>query len=228
MAILICSQYRSNNARLIKTIILLTMIHNITNKKVVYSKLSGAFTFADNDWFQFNTYSALFTVITCGTSNILSVNNYSKIDNSMFTRIFKLEPHYQITFSFKFWRIDTWDNKLFEVFADLENQYSRSFSDSDTTTNICQVSSISDSVIDVSIIIQHSNPTLQIILKGQGSFWGISDFELAIDECAPGCDSCNQSQCFNQKLVPISIQWITMDMFSTQIGCLDYRYDWTY
>lgn len=39
--------YRSN-ASLIKAIILLAMILNITNRKVVYSKFSGAFTYASN------------------------------------------------------------------------------------------------------------------------------------------------------------------------------------
>ncbi|CAD8099839.1 unnamed protein product [Paramecium primaurelia] len=94
-------QQRSNII-LINAIILFAILLEITSRKIVYSKLSGAFTYSDVDWFVSNNDFSLYLVNTCGYSNILFLENFSKIDNSLISKTFQLEPHYQITISFKF------------------------------------------------------------------------------------------------------------------------------
>ncbi|CAK64889.1 unnamed protein product (macronuclear) [Paramecium tetraurelia] len=226
--------YKRRNA--LNAILLITMIVNVTNRKIVYSKLSGYFPLSNNgkdsqqfqDWSLDSTLTCLYTVTTCGTQNIVFIDNYSNLDNSLLGNIFNLDPHYQVIISFKFWRIDTWNDKLFEVFADQQIKYSRSFSDSDTLTSICQDATKSDEYIDISITIPHYNPTLWIILKGQGFRWGISDFNLLIDECAPGCVSCDWSECYDFKLAAIISSWLTSDTNIVKKECLKYAFEWTY
>ncbi|CAK84032.1 unnamed protein product (macronuclear) [Paramecium tetraurelia] len=104
-------------------------------------------------------------------------------------------------------------------------KYQNSFSDTDTATDICKAATY-DEVKDISFTFQHNTPSLMVILKGDGDRWGISNIALAIDECPSGCDSCSSSLCLDQKQVPISITWTTVESTLTA-SCGGYSYQYT-
>ncbi|CAD8204772.1 unnamed protein product [Paramecium pentaurelia] len=216
---------KNRNGISLQVILLLAMIINGLNRKIVYSKFFSTFTTADNDWpsVGYNTYN--YGVDVCGTKNIIFVDNLSSLSNSLLYQTFVLEPHYQVSLSFKFWRIDVWSSKQFTTYIDHQIKYQNFFSDSDTTTDICK-DATNDQVVDISFTLQHNTPTLMVIFKGDGYRWGISNIEIGIDECSTGCDSCSQSQCLDQTLVPISIFWTTQEALLKQ-ACGGYEYQYT-
>ncbi|CAD8072785.1 unnamed protein product [Paramecium sonneborni] len=200
------------------------------NRKIVYSKFFGIFTSADNnDWYQISWSSNTYGVDnTCSPSqSIIYLDNSPYLKNCVIYKTFILEPHYKVYLQFQFWRIDLWNNNLFTTYADLKIKYQQSFSNLDTITNFCYDSE-NDEVKNIILSFSHNTPTLMIIFKGDGSRWGISNIQLEIDECSIGCDSCSQSQCFDQKLVPILIDWTTIEIPPLFQSCGGYQFQFTY
>ncbi|CAD8126709.1 unnamed protein product [Paramecium sonneborni] len=139
----------------------------------------------------------------CNSQQILYFDN-PILDNLVVHRKFTLVPHYQVIISLKFWRIDTWNNKNFTIYANYEKIYDRAFqSQLDITTNLCQDNTINDEEVNIEVSFEHFYPSLTVVLKGEGNRWGISNLKLEIDECPSGCQACNSNGCLDQIQVPI-------------------------
>ncbi|CAK82763.1 unnamed protein product (macronuclear) [Paramecium tetraurelia] len=140
-------------------------------------------------------------VASCGLQQILQINYCSSLDYDLLIyQTFELNPHYQVTISFNFWRIDQWNNYQFYLYADHQIIYNNVFQDTAISTNLCGSSSYQDEIIPISRKFEHSSTTIFILMMSQKGVWGISDFILSIENCPTGCNSCDSTGCFDEYL----------------------------
>ncbi|CAD8084373.1 unnamed protein product [Paramecium sonneborni] len=208
-----------------------------TEQSTVYENLFG--TTAINDW-QFTVYNQYCNIglETCDTSTILSINQCQNLMYDVFLyKTFQLQAHYELSISFKFWRIDNWQNKKFLLYIDLQLVYSEEYSTSQGIQNICQDSNYNDEIYQIQKTIDHFYSSATIIMIAEQGYWGISEIVISIADCPQGCESCNQNGCINENLflsmlnyilinsISDSEGWITDGILQTYLGyCLDFNY----
>ncbi|CAD8089920.1 unnamed protein product [Paramecium primaurelia] len=135
----------------------------------------------------------------------------------------ELNPHYLLFLSFKFWRIDQWDNKYFSVYIDNKLIHGAVYSHTSSPSDLCGSTSYNDEYYSISGIIDHTSTTVFIVMLAQRGIWGISELEISIEQCPIGCYSCNKDQCLDEYFS--SEGWIKDGMVQTSVnGCLDWKY----
>ncbi|CAD8214685.1 unnamed protein product [Paramecium octaurelia] len=101
--------------------------------------------------------------------------------------------------------------------------------------NYCGDSYYNDNTFILDLNTYHQSPTATILIWGQ-QWWGISEFQLFIEKCPDGCDSCDQNGCFNQILyaqfftaksftqVDFNEGWLSSDyqMYNSLFNSADY------
>ncbi|CAD8109497.1 unnamed protein product [Paramecium primaurelia] len=179
---------------------LLLLLNQSQSTLVVYKNFYESSSLIDLDVI-YNQDVCNVEVASCGTQQILKVNYCSSSEYDLVIyQTFELKPHYQVTISFNFWRIDQWDNYQFYLYADHQIIYENTYSDTTIATNICGSSGYSDEVIPISRTFEHSSTTILLVMIVQKGVWGISEFSLSIENCIAGCNSCDQTGCFDQIL----------------------------
>ncbi|CAD8211300.1 unnamed protein product [Paramecium octaurelia] len=172
----------------------LFLLHLITRCQFETLQYQNFFPSMNFDWYQ-NSYYCQST--TCGLSKIFggySCFNYTII----IVKTFELQPHYKLRIKFVFWRIDLWDNDPFSVYIDNIQTHSAIYNNTTSASNICG-QSYYDETFQLDLTANHSSPTAQILITGY-KYWGISQFQLFIEKCPDGCDSCDENGCYNQIL----------------------------
>ncbi|CAD8120360.1 unnamed protein product [Paramecium sonneborni] len=149
------------------------------------------------------TCNCLATISVCNAQSILKINQCDQAYeyNILIYKTFELNPHYEISLFFKFWRIDEWNNYQFYVYVDYQIIHQATYFNNQGTNNLCEDDLINDETYLLSKTLEHSSPTVTIVIVSQKGTWGISDFELQIEECPPGCNFCNNKKCFDYKLI---------------------------
>lgn len=116
-----------------------------------------------------------------------------------------LQPHYEVTLSFNLFKVDSWDNEVFLVYADGTQVYSEYFS----LTDGSQMCGTDNNIFlehkqFVSITIPHNSPSITLIMTSSlnqdaaDESWGIRDFSITMKSCPDGCVVCNnnnQNEC---------------------------------
>ncbi|CAD8149950.1 unnamed protein product [Paramecium pentaurelia] len=206
-------------------IILFLILSDVQSRILAHS---DSFT-TINGWQVISNNAHESRIITCGTSNVLFLNNQSPVDYStMYFKTFEIQPHYKIELQFNFWTIDQWNNFYFIVYYDNLLAHAN-FYQTISTTNFCEVSSLNDESFNTNFQHNHYGSTVSIgFLNNLGKF-GISDFQLYIYECPVGCYSCDENGCFYQFLYIKSFDsrvissinsiegWYTNDIISTLV-----------
>ncbi|CAD8123591.1 unnamed protein product [Paramecium sonneborni] len=160
---------------------------------IVYNNFIGGLSDSQVDWWI--RYSGPY-LSNCGSTQILGGQIFGS--SHYIVKTFELNPHYSLRLRFYFWRIDHWNGHRFRVYVDNIEKHNQQYYYSSSSNNICGYS-YSDESILLDLSTDHSSPTTQILIAG-GFYWGISNFELFIEECPLGCDSCDSNGCFNQIL----------------------------
>ncbi|CAD8051933.1 unnamed protein product [Paramecium primaurelia] len=220
------------NQELLRVIILSLIIRSASSQTLVYSNFFGDFSYS-NDWFIQGTYSG--PVSYCGSSKIFGGSPEFSY-NTHIIKTFNLPPHYQLRFQFKFWHLDNWGGEYLKVYVDNVEAHVQSYSSEYSLPSICGTpgSNYGDGTATVSRVLTHYSSTAQILINGQENYWGISEFQLLVDKCATGCQICDASKCYLQKLYikkldPINFDstygWIYGNQnMNTYAVCLDQNY----
>ncbi|CAD8151512.1 unnamed protein product [Paramecium pentaurelia] len=220
------------NQEFLRVIILSLIIRSASSQTLVYSNFFGDFSYS-NDWFIQGTYSG--PVSYCGSSKIFGGSPEFSY-NTHIIKTFNLPPHYQLRFQFKFWHLDNWGGEYLKVYVDNVEAHVQSYSSEYSLPSICGTpgSSYGDGTASVSRVLTHYSSTAQILINGQENYWGISEFQLLVDKCATGCQICDASKCYLQKLYikkldPINFDstygWIYGNQnMNTYAVCLDQNY----
>ncbi|CAK68064.1 unnamed protein product (macronuclear) [Paramecium tetraurelia] len=176
----------------------LVLLHYITRSKTETLQYQNFFTSITLDWFQNYYYNSGCTSTTCSSSSIFGGYNCFNY-NVFIVKTFELQPHYKLRIKFLFWRIDLWYGDYFKVYIDNIEKHNQNYDNSTSVTNLCGNSTYYDETFQLDITTDHSSPTVQILITGY-RYWGISKFQLFIEKCPDGCDSCDQNGCYNQIL----------------------------
>ncbi|CAD8098317.1 unnamed protein product [Paramecium primaurelia] len=137
----------------------------------------------------------------CGLESILVINQCSLNDyNQIVFKTLRLQPHYQITLTFIFWRIDEWNDYDFDVYLDYQRVHSNQYSHITSNQNICRNSLYNDELFPISITIPHTMSSITVMLVVERGIWGISQMILEAKLCPVDCESCIENQCLDQFL----------------------------
>ncbi|CAD8151514.1 unnamed protein product [Paramecium pentaurelia] len=144
----------------------------------------------------------LATISMCNTQQILKINQCNLNDYSLLIyKTFELNPHNAISLLFQFWRIDDWNNYQFYVYADYQIIHQATYSHSLSQNNLCEDNAVKDETFLISKTLEHSSPTVTIMFVAQRGVWGISNFELSIEQCPTGCNFCYNAKCYDYQLI---------------------------
>ncbi|CAD8108627.1 unnamed protein product [Paramecium sonneborni] len=177
---------------------------------------SGSNQILNKLWWDTTCSCCSFQLEQCGIKTILATNQCSVADyNIIVFKTFQIKPHYKITLSFNFWRIDQWDNYEFYVYLEYQIVHQSQYSHSTSNSNICGNPGYNDEVYPISITIPHIMPALTVIFTAQRGIWGISDMTLEAKLCPEGCQSCNEYGCFDQYLHFISMNGMLQNSLRT-------------
>ncbi|EAR84803.2 zinc finger lsd1 subclass family protein (macronuclear) [Tetrahymena thermophila SB210] len=152
-----------------------------------------------------NPSNQVFT--NCGGVQLFGGANLASSKSKITWKSSNLDPHYQLTISFKAYIIDSWDkenfyilidnNKIFEINEDYNN-----FND-----QICGLSEYEDKIETISKTIAHSNPAIEVIISSNldespyNESFGIRELYILLEACIDNCQQCNDStKC--QKCMP--------------------------
>ncbi|CAD8116748.1 unnamed protein product [Paramecium primaurelia] len=189
---------------ILNTLLLLLFIIKCQSETLIYSNY---FNSRSGDWYinyYINNWESY-----CHSKWIMG--GYQCFDSRTFIqKTFKLQPHYQLRFSFLFWRIDYWNGDRFKVYIDNIENHNQQYYYSSSLNNLCGSSSYYDETFQLDLNTYHYSPTVQILISGE-VYWGISDIQLFIKKCPEGCDSCNQNGCYSQILY---IEYFTTQYFN--------------
>ncbi|CAD8121342.1 unnamed protein product [Paramecium sonneborni] len=158
---------------------------------LVYENFFGDLTNMKFDWEIFQNDQHSYGLTQCGTQNIFQIQQCSVYKyNTVIAKSFQLGCHNHIKIQFLFWRF-YFDNKDFIVEVDNEIVHSKIYSNS--PTQLCSSSVNNSDIIQISITVYHVNPKAVIQMKSDWGGWGISNFQLFIDETLyEGCFSQTQ------------------------------------
>ena len=156
--------------------------------------------------------------------------------DSVTRKFTNLAPHNKIKFSFRLYLIDSWDNEVFQLYADGVLVYSFLYSIWEKVgTFSCgpwyQVGNpdfFPDRVVDVDYEFSHSKSDLTLELTSNldedNESWGISKFNLYLSSCADECLDCsvnNATDSCNQCLSRTAIKTASANNYETCMKCHD-------
>ncbi|CAD8142187.1 unnamed protein product [Paramecium pentaurelia] len=231
-------KYSASNLNVLKVIIMLSQILNLAKAStIIYENFFSSTSINNLNSFYYNN-NCDSVISTCGSQTILKVNQCSPNDyDFLIYQTIELNPHYLLFLSFKFWRIDQWDNKYFTVYIDNKLIHGAVYSHTSSPSDLCGSTSYNDEYYSISGIIDHSSTTVFIVMLAQRGIWGISELEIQIEQCPTGCYSCNKDQFLDEYLyfqqfvsktissISSSEGWIKDGMVQTSVnGCLDWKY----
>ena len=137
-------------------------------------------------------------ITTCGTERMFG--GYGKFGQGMeLTKIFDVLPtHTSVQITFSFFKIDSWDAEIFEVWVDGVSKFSKAYNFNTGAGNLCGWANYPENMEAINIQVSHSATTLTIKMKGYvnglltDESWGIRDFNVYIvNSCTGGCLTCN-------------------------------------
>ncbi|CAD8044305.1 unnamed protein product [Paramecium primaurelia] len=213
----------------LKIMLLFLLIENGNTTQVVYSN------FFDNPLIQINGILSVKIIIdwlkiskdsnydflfqSCGSANILYIDNKNTQYNVLIHRSFSLNPHDEVIIEFKLWKIDNWIDNQFLIYVDNEIILDQLYSCSLSAINVCRDTQ-KDEVTMISKRILHDRPSIQIVIFAQNGKWGISEFILSIREFN-SIKSCDFNQCFDQRIILESLTSILISSINISEGWND-------
>ncbi|CAD8130275.1 unnamed protein product [Paramecium sonneborni] len=204
--------FKNSTKNILKSFLFLHLIIRCYSEALVYQNFFRDVTV---DWFYSKKHQSQASS-TC-QSKLLFGGYVCFNEDTYILKTFELKPHYQLRLKFLFWRID-WE-ALFLVYVDNIEMHKQYFSGATSSSNFCGLPYKYDETFLLDLTTYHQSPTAQILITST-SWWGISDFELFIEECPKDCDSCGENGCFNQILY---IQYFTAKTFNQ----VDFNEGWS-
>ncbi|CAD8215397.1 unnamed protein product [Paramecium octaurelia] len=174
---------------ILKSLFFLHLITRCQLETIIYAQTTTP------DWYFFS-YHCIDSF--CDSNRIFGGYNCVHY-HSFILKTFMLQPHYKLRIKFRFWRIDQWNGDRFVVYVDNIEKHNQIYYSSSSSFNLCGDSNINDDTFLLDLNTYHQSPTATILIWGE-EWWGISEFQLFIEKCPDGCDSCDQNGCFNQIL----------------------------
>ncbi|CAD8215300.1 unnamed protein product [Paramecium octaurelia] len=182
---------------MIKFSFLLLILRVIQNAESKYELFYSAFidnNFNNEGWHIENNRSNLIFTI-CDNQTLFGGYNTFAI-NTLITYNSSLPPHYKIKISFKFWKIDSWNDEWLYIFIDDQIiQQKFAMREGYPICGVFDADSLEKEVLyEVEMI--HTNKFIFNIItsnldqEGNNESWGIHEFKIEILQCPKGCIYC--------------------------------------
>ncbi|CAK58841.1 unnamed protein product (macronuclear) [Paramecium tetraurelia] len=164
--------------------------------EVISSSFQGN-TFSDADNWVVSGASPQFTDCM-GTLLFVGYNAFGS--RTTVSKIFTLPPHFKINLQLQFWKIDSWDNEIAQVYVD--QQIGWQLAQFGTQgTDICGtvMDEYREMSFNLNLIVQHSGPTAIVVVTSvlnegrDNESWGMRDFIISVERCPDGCQICKET-----------------------------------
>ncbi|CAD8166523.1 unnamed protein product [Paramecium octaurelia] len=194
----------------------------ISRSELIYSNFQGSFTPTNFDWRIYQMDSHGYSVINCGFTNIVIMNeclNYAF--NSLTTKTFELPSHDLVNLQFKLWII-TRSNYQFYLYVDNKLQLLIQTSEYSLTNNCPPYGSY-----EISKNIVHSSSSVQITMVSDWNQWGFSEFNLNVENTTQNFWELVYQSLNKKAFSSISFNdgWMSNNIVSQQIQlCTDFNY----
>ncbi|CAD8098325.1 unnamed protein product [Paramecium primaurelia] len=154
----------------------------------------------------------------CGNETMFG--GFSTFSNdTLITYNSSLPPHYQVKVSFKYWKIDSWNNEWVYIFFDdkLKKEMFNLTEDYQVCGHFDKDSFEKNVTFQIQMI--HSSKFIFIIItsnldqNAQNESWGINDFKIEILKCPKGCMYCQDDILPCDFWIHFKSFWITPSEF---------------
>ncbi|CAD8207539.1 unnamed protein product [Paramecium pentaurelia] len=168
----------------------IVLLNAENNFEIIYTAFSED-NFDKEGWHLQNSYSTtLFR--KCGNETVFG--GFSAFSNTLITYNSSLPPHYSAKISFKFWKIDSWNENEY-VYIYFDDKLQKKTFLEEKNYRFCGLIDADEIVIfDAQLI--HTSKNIFIIITSnlnqnpQNESWGINDFIIEILLCPKGCAYC--------------------------------------
>ncbi|CAK81657.1 unnamed protein product, partial (macronuclear) [Paramecium tetraurelia] len=191
------------------------LLITISRSELIYSNFYGAFTSTSFDWNIYQMEYHSYSVVNCGLSNIVIMNqclNY--YFNGLTSKTFELPLHDLINLSFKLWIKSSYQYKFY-LYVDNNLQLLILTSQLSLTNNCPPYGSY-----QISQNIVHSSSSVQITMVSNENYWGFSEFNLNVENTTQNLWELVY-QSFNKKVfssISLDDGWMTNNIVSQQIS----------
>ena len=154
-------------------------------------------THVQSQWVCFTSNSEW--VSSCSVYHVLGGYNILGSTNYCQTSFNSLRPHYSLSISLTFLKIDNWNSNHFLIYIDTIQQYSSLSlsSTDDASQKLCSTTNTNDAIRSFSLNKSHTSTsavlkfTSDLAFSATQASWGIRDVIINIDSCHYSCSSCS-------------------------------------
>ncbi|CAK76059.1 unnamed protein product (macronuclear) [Paramecium tetraurelia] len=155
----------------------------------------------------------------CNAYKVLLINECSTYEyHHLIFRTLELQPHYELTLKLTFLMEMHSVYPEFIVYIDGRIEHQKIYDNWGYSNISCNTQSQNYALFPISITIQHSSSSVIIAMIAQKGNWGITQFQISIQECSIACDSCNSNGCLNQEMLLQSFNSQHFNVISTEEG----------